>query len=113
MNYNIQEIRSWFPILLQQVFNKPLVYFDNAASTQKPKQVLDAQERLHNEFYGNIHRAAHYMADKTTMEFEAVRDKVKGFINAEHREEIIFTKGTTESANLIAASYGEDRKSVV
>lgn len=94
-------------MLSQQVFNKPLVYFDNAASTQKPVQVLNTQQKLHNEFYGNIHRAAHFMADKTTMEFEAVRDKVKNFINAENREEIIFTKGTTESANLVAASYGE------
>jgi cysteine desulfurase / selenocysteine lyase len=107
MSYNIQKIRSWFPVLSQKVFNKPLVYFDNAASTQKPVQVLSVQQILHNEFYGNIHRAAHYMADKTTLEFEAVRDKVKDFINAESREEIIFTKGTTESANLIASSYGE------
>jgi cysteine desulfurase / selenocysteine lyase len=107
MSYNIQKIRSWFPVLSQPVFNKPLVYFDNAASTHKPVQVLNAQQKLHNEFYGNIHRAAHYMADKTTMEFEAVRDKVKDFINAANREEIVFTKGTTESANLIAASYGE------
>ncbi len=107
MSYDIQKIRSWFPVLSQQVFNKPLVYFDNAASTQKPVQVLNALQKLHNEFYGNIHRAAHYMADKTTLEFEAVRDKVKDFINAGSREEIIFTKGTTESANLVAASYGE------
>ena len=107
MSYNIQKIRSWFPVLSQQVFNKPLVYFDNAASTQKPLQVLSVQQKLHNECYGNIHRAAHYMADKTTLEFEAVRDKVKGFINAELREEIIFTKGTTESANLVASSFGE------
>jgi cysteine desulfurase / selenocysteine lyase len=107
MNYDIQKIRSWFPILKQQVFNKPLVYLDNAASTHKPIQVLMAQERLQNDFYGNIHRAAHYMADRATEEFEAVRDKVQKFINAESREEIIFTKGTTESANLVANSYGE------
>jgi cysteine desulfurase / selenocysteine lyase len=107
MNYDIQKIRSWFPILKQQVFNKPLVYLDNAASTQKPIQVLMAQERLQNDFYGNIHRAAHYMADRATEEFEAVRDKIQKFINAESREEIIFTKGTTESANLVANSYGE------
>jgi cysteine desulfurase / selenocysteine lyase len=107
MNYDINKIRSWFPVLSQKVFNNPLVYFDNAASTQKPMQVYNAQQRLFVEFYGNIHRAAHFMADKTTLEFEAVRDKVKDFINAENREEIIFTKGTTESANLIASSYGE------
>ncbi|MFW6290236.1 MAG: aminotransferase class V-fold PLP-dependent enzyme, partial [Mariniphaga sp.] len=107
MAYEIEKIRSWFPVLSQQVYKKPLVYFDNAASTQKPVQVLNAQQKLHNEFYGNIHRAAHFMADKATQEFENVRDKVKDFIHAENREEIIFTKGTTESANLVAASYGE------
>lgn len=107
MNYNVHKIRDWFPVLKQKVYNKPLVYFDNAATTQKPIQVLMEQERLHNDFYGNIHRAAHYMADKSTEEFEAVRDKVQHFINAGNRQEIIFTKGTTESANLVAASFGE------
>jgi cysteine desulfurase / selenocysteine lyase len=107
MNYDIQNIRSRFPILQQKVYNKPLVYLDNAASTQKPSEVLEAMARLQNEYYGNIHRAAHYMADKATIEFEQVRDKVKEFINAESREEIIFTKGTTESVNLVANSYGE------
>ncbi len=107
MNYNVHKIRDWFPVLKQKVYNKPLVYFDNAATTQKPIQVLLEQERLHNDFYGNIHRAAHYMADKSTEEFEAVRDKVQHFINAGNRQEIIFTKGTTESANLVAASFGE------
>jgi cysteine desulfurase / selenocysteine lyase len=107
MNYDIHKIRSYFPVLKQEVYGKPLIYFDNAASTQKPVQVLMAQERLQNDFYGNIHRAAHFMADKATEEFEAVRDKVQQFINAESREEIIFTKGTTESANLVAASFGE------
>jgi cysteine desulfurase / selenocysteine lyase len=107
MNYDIRNIRSRFPILQKKVYNKPLVYLDNAASTQKPAEVLKAIERLQNEFYGNIHRAAHYMADIATMEFEQVRDKVRELINAESREEIIFTKGTTESVNLVANSYGE------
>jgi cysteine desulfurase / selenocysteine lyase len=107
MNYDIQNIRGRFPILQKQVYNKPLVYFDNAASTQKPAEVLEAIDRLQNEYYGNIHRAAHFMADKATLEFEQVRDKVKELINAESREEIIFTKGTTESVNLVANSYGE------
>lgn len=107
MKYNVHEIRSYFPVLNQEVYGKPLVYFDNAASTQKPVQVLMAMERLQNDYYGNIHRAAHYMADKATVEFEEVRDKVQQFINAESREEIIFTKGTTESANLVATSFGE------
>jgi cysteine desulfurase/selenocysteine lyase len=107
MNYNISEIRSFFPVLNQQFYDKPLVYLDNAATTQKPVQVLKAQERLHGQYYGNIHRAAHFMADKATSDFEEVRDKVKEFINAGTREEIIFTKGTTESANLVASSFGE------
>jgi cysteine desulfurase/selenocysteine lyase len=107
MVYDIQKIRSYFPILHQTVYNKPLVYFDSAASAQKPVQVLMAEEKLHNDYYGNIHRAAHFMADKATEEFEEVRTKIKDFINAETREEIIFTKGTTESVNLVAFSFCE------
>lgn len=107
MQYDIHKIRSFFPVLRQKVYNKPLVYLDNAASTQKPVQVLMMQERLQNDYYGNIHRASHYMADKTTEDFEAVRDKVHEFIHSGSREEIIFTKGTTESVNLVAASFGE------
>ena len=107
MNYDINKIRSNFPILRQKVYDKPLVYLDNAASAQKPVQVLMAEERLYNDFYGNIHRAAHYMADKATVEFEGVRHKIQQFINAESREEIIFTKGATESINLVANSFGE------
>jgi cysteine desulfurase/selenocysteine lyase len=107
MNYNIEKIRSYFPVLHQMVYNKPLVYFDNAASSQKPIQVLMTEEKLHNDYYGNIHRGAHFMADKATVQFEEVRDKIRDFINAESREEIIFTKGTTESVNLVAFSYCE------
>lgn len=107
MSYDIQQIRSFFPILKQTVYSKPLVYLDNAASTQKPVQVIDAEIRLFNEYYGNIHRAAHFMADKATAEFEEVRDLVKVHLNAGSREEVIFTKGTTESVNLVAFSFGE------
>jgi cysteine desulfurase/selenocysteine lyase len=107
MNYDIQKIRAGFPVLKQQVYNKPLIYLDSAASAQKPVQVLMKEEQLHNNYYGNIHRAAHFMADKATAEFEAVRDKIQAFINAEFREEIIFTKGTTESINLVASSFCE------
>ena len=107
MNYDIQKIRSYFPVLNQKVHNKSYVYFDSAASAQKPIQVLMAEERLHNDFYGNIHRAAHFMADKATIEFEAVRIHLQKFINAGVREEIIFTKGATESINLVAHSFGE------
>jgi cysteine desulfurase/selenocysteine lyase len=107
MSYNIEKIRSNFPVLHKEVYNKPFIYFDSAASAQKPIQVLMAEERLHNDYYGNIHRAAHFMADKATGQFEEVRTKIKAFINAEHREEIIFTKGTTESVNLVAFSFCE------
>ena len=107
MNYDIDKIRSYFPILKQKVYGKPLIYFDSAASAQKPIQVLMTEENLHNEFYGNIHRAAHFMADRATEKFEATRSRVQEFIGAGAREEIIFTKGTTESINLVAYSFGE------
>lgn len=107
MNYDISKIRSYFPILLQKVYNKPLVYLDTAASAQKPVQVLMKLEQLHNEYYGNIHRGAHYMADKATVECEEVRKKVQSFIHAKSQKEIIFTKGTTESINLVANSFCE------
>jgi len=107
MNYDTEKIRAYFPILQQKVYNKPLVYLDTAASAQKPVQVLLKLEQLHNDYYGNIHRGAHYMADKATLEYEEVRDKVKTFINASSRKEIIFTKGATESINLVASSFCE------
>jgi cysteine desulfurase/selenocysteine lyase len=107
MRYDIDKIRSYFPILQREVYNKPFIYLDSAASAQKPVQVLMKEECLHNEYYGNIHRAAHFMADKATLEFEDTRDKVKDFINAASRKEIIFTKGTTESINLVANSFCE------
>jgi cysteine desulfurase/selenocysteine lyase len=104
---NIEEVRKQFPILRSQVYGKPLVYLDSAASTQKNVDVLLAERRLTLDYYGNIHRASHFMADKATETFEAVRDQVQRFINARYREEIIFTKGTTESINLVAFSFGE------
>lgn len=107
MNYDIHQIRSYFPVLKKEVYNKPLVYFDSAASAQKPVQVLMKEEELHNDYYGNIHRGAHFMADKATVEYEQVREKVRTFINAGSANEIIFTKGTTESINLVACSFGE------
>ncbi len=107
MAYDIDTIRSFFPILKQKVYDKPLIYFDNAATTQKPVQVLMSLERTQNDFYGNIHRAVHYMAGKATEEFEMVRKSVQQFINAGSSDEIIFTKGTTESVNLVASVFGE------
>lgn len=107
MSFDLSAIRKEFPVLDQKVYGKELVYLDSAASSQKPISVLKKEEDLHNSYYGNIHRAAHYMADKATVEYEAVRESVKEFIGAESKEEIIFTKGTTESINLVAFSYGE------
>lgn len=104
---DIRKIRNQFPILKQQVYGKQLVYLDSAATTQKNIDVLLAERHVTIDFYGNIHRAAHYMADMTTGVFEGVRDQVARFINAASREEIIFTKGTTESINLVAFSFGE------
>ena len=107
MTLDISRIRKDFPILDQKVYNKPLIYLDSAASSQKPIQVLKKEEQLHLEYYGNIHRGAHFLADRATVEYEGVREQVKGFINATSTEEIIFTKGTTESINLVAFSFGE------
>ena len=107
MALDILKIRKDFPILEQKVYGKPLIYFDSAASAQKVLPVLKKEEQLVLEYYGNIHRGAHYMADKATADFEAVRDSVKNFINARYREEIIFTKGATEGMNLVAFSFGE------
>jgi cysteine desulfurase / selenocysteine lyase len=103
----IEQIRADFPILGQQVYNKPYVYFDNAATTYRPLQVLQAEEQIYRQFNGNPHRGAHYMSNQTTVACEAVRDKVKTFINAPEREEIIFTRNATESINLAAYSFGE------
>ncbi len=107
MALDIQKIREDFPILHQKIYNRPLVYFDNAATTQRPQQVIDALNQTYTAYYGNIHRAAHFLADKATAAYEETRDKVKSLINAESREQIIFTKGTTESINLAAFSFGE------
>ncbi len=107
MTLDIQKIRADFPILQQKIYNRTLVYFDNAATTQRPQQVIDALNATYTTFYGNIHRAAHFLADKATAAYEETRDKVKNLINAESREQIIFTKGTTESINLAAFAFGE------
>ena len=107
MNFNIEKIRKDFPILQQKIYNRPLVYFDNAATTQRPQQVIDALTRTYTEYYGNIHRGAHFLADKATEAYEQTREKARNLINAETREQIIFTKGTTESINLAAFSFGE------
>lgn len=100
------DIRKQFPILDTQVYGKSLVYFDNAATTQKPQQVIDTLTRYYLTLNSNIHRGAHYLASQATEEFEQTRRRVQAFINARHHHEIVFTRGTTESINLVASSFG-------
>ncbi|MFV0604807.1 MAG: SufS family cysteine desulfurase [Niabella sp.] len=103
---NISEVRKDFPILSRKVKGKPLVYFDNAATTQKPKVVIDALVNYYTQYNANVHRGLHTLAEEATAAFEETRSTVKTFINAAHREEIIFTRGTTESINLVAYTWG-------
>ena len=103
----INEIRSMFPVLSRKVHGKDLVYFDNAATSQRPQSVIDQWKRITEYSNANIHRAVHCLADEATQAYELSRDAVKEFINAEFREEIIFTSGTTHSINLVAFSFGE------
>lgn len=107
MTLDVNKIRQDFPILDQKIYNRPLVYFDNAATTQRPRQVLEALTRTYSEYYGNIHRAAHFLADKATLAYEDTREKARILINAPTREQVIFTKGATEGINLVAFSYGD------
>jgi len=104
---SIAEIRADFPILNRKVYNKPLVYFDNGATTQKPQCVLDAVDEVYKSYNGNIHRGVHFLSDMSSEAYEKAREKVKSFINADKREEIVFTSGTTGSINGIAFSFGE------
>lgn len=104
--YPIETIRNRFPILQRKVKGKDLVYFDNAATTQKPVEVIDALNRYYSQYNANIHRGLHTLADEATAAFEETRHAVQQFIGAKHSEEIIFTKGTTESINLVAKSWG-------
>ena len=103
----VNEIRSLFPALSRKVYGKDLVYFDNAATSQRPQSVLDMWNRISSESNANIHRAVHRLADEATQAYEQARDAVKEFINAKVREEIIFTSGTTAAINLVAYSFGE------
>lgn len=105
-NLNIASIRNDFPILNEVVNGKQLVYFDNAATTQKPRLVLDALAGYYEHYNANIHRGIHHLAEKATSAFEQSRKRLQAFLNAEHSEEIIFTYGTTDGINLVASSYG-------
>ena len=105
--YNINNVREDFPILSRQVYNRPLVYFDNAATTQKPRCVVEAMTDEYYNVNANVHRGVHYLSQQATELHEASRETVRAFINARSTNEIIFTRGTTESANLIASSFAE------
>ncbi|HEY0893832.1 MAG TPA: cysteine desulfurase [Cellvibrio sp.] len=107
LHFDVETIRADFPILHQQVNGQPLVYLDNAATTQKPNAVIDAISDYYRNDNSNVHRGAHALADRATVKFEAAREKVAQFLNAPAAKQIIWTRGTTESINLVAASWGK------
>jgi len=103
----VEKIRQEFPELGEQVYGKPLVYLDNAATAQRPRAVIRKWTELSEKYNANLHRAVHHLADVATAEYESTRDAVRDFLNAEYREEVIFTSGTTAAINLVAFSFGE------
>ena len=103
----VARLRQDFPILHRTVHGKPLVYLDNAATSQKPRYVIECEARYYAELNANIHRGVHSLSQQATEAYEAARDTVRRFIHAERREEIVFVRGTTEAINLVAASYGQ------
>jgi len=105
--FDVARLREDFPILRRRVHGKPLVYLDNAATSQKPQCVIDAQTRYYVEQNANVHRGIHALSQQASDAYEAVRDTVQRFVNAARREEIVFVRGTTEAINLVAASYGQ------
>ena len=105
-SFDVAKVRAEFPALALQVYGKPLVYLDNAASAQKPKAVLDRMTKAYSEEYANVHRGMHYLANAATEAYEGARAKVARFLNAPRTEEIIFTRNATEAINLVAAAYG-------
>jgi len=106
--FDVKKIRDDFPILKTLVYVKPLVYLDNAATTQKPLQVIETIERYYRETNSNVHRGIHFLSDKATGEYEFARERISKFINAEKSSEIIFVRGTTEGINLVASSFGNE-----
>jgi cysteine desulfurase/selenocysteine lyase len=107
--YDVHKIRADFPILRTQVYGKPLVYLDNAASAQKPQAVLDRLNEAYTTQYANVHRGLHYLANEATEAYEGAREKVATFLNAGRKEEIIFTRNATEAINLVAYTFGRER----
>src|ERR1700704_55439 len=107
--YDVNRIREDFPILSMQVYGKPLVYLDNAASAQKPKAMLDRLQQAYTSEYANVHRGLHYLANAATEAYEGAREKVRSFLNASRPEEIIFTRNATEAINLVAYTFARER----
>src|ERR1700676_3380867 len=107
--YDVTRIRADFPALAMQVYGKPLVYLDNAASAQKPQAVLDRLNQAYTSQYANVHRGLHYLANEATEAYEGAREKVAAFLNAKRKEEIIFTRNATEAINLVAYTFGRER----
>jgi cysteine desulfurase/selenocysteine lyase len=108
-SYDVARIRADFPALAMQIYGKPLVYLDNAASAQKPKAVLDRLEKAYTGQYANVHRGLHYLANEATEAYEGARETVRAFLNASRKEEIIFTRNATEAINLVAYTFGRER----
>jgi cysteine desulfurase / selenocysteine lyase len=107
--YDVARIRADFPILAKQIYGKPLVYLDNAASAQKPLAVLDRLQRAYTSEYANVHRGLHFLANAATEGYEGARETVRGFLNAERSEEIVFTRNATEAINLVAYTFARER----
>jgi cysteine desulfurase/selenocysteine lyase len=103
---NIEKIRQSFPSFIERFMGNRLVYLDNAATTQKPTVVLEAMDKYYKEYNSNVHRGVHHLSQAATDAFEVARRKVQAYINAEHEHEVIITKGTTDSINLVASSFG-------
>jgi cysteine desulfurase/selenocysteine lyase len=104
--YNVERLRADFPILSKEVYGKPLVYLDNAASAQKPRAVIERLTEAYENEYANVHRGLHYLANAATEAFEVARERVRAFLNAGSHEEIVFTRNATEAINLVASSFG-------
>src|SRR6516165_1815078 len=107
--YDVNRIWADFPILAMQVYGKPLVYLDNAASAQKPRVVLDRLDEVYTSQYANVHRGLHFLANEATEAYENAREKVAAFVNARRKEEIVFTRNATEAINLVAYTFGRER----
>ena len=105
--YDVARVRQDFPALAMQIYGKPLVYLDNAASAQKPNAVLDRMTEAYKSEYANVHRGLHYLANAATEAYEGARGKVAKFVNARRNEEIVFTRNVSEAINLVASSWGE------